>query len=160
MEGALCGSGDARMTLDERCNLVLAFARTLFVNGQATDHTMAAAERLARVLGLRATLTARLGELLLHAGGQDRALMRRALARLSQNDFIQPFCAALLAGVIGGLAVRYDLSSSLRLIAVCPCMVLVPGPHFLNGVFDLIGGRIHLGAARLLYANLIVVAIS
>jgi uncharacterized membrane protein YjjB (DUF3815 family) len=39
-------------------------------------------------------------------------------------------------------------------------MVLVPGPHFLNGAFDLIGGRIHLGAARLLYASLIVVAIS
>jgi uncharacterized membrane protein YjjB (DUF3815 family) len=39
-------------------------------------------------------------------------------------------------------------------------MVLVPGPHFLNGAMDLIGGRIHLGAARLLYAGLIVVAIS
>src|SRR5262249_49354346 len=74
--------------------------------------------------------------------------------------FIQPFCAALLAGIIGGLAVRYDLSSSLRLVAVCPCMVLVPGPHFLNAALDLISGRIHLGTARLAYACLIVVAIS
>jgi uncharacterized membrane protein YjjB (DUF3815 family) len=88
------------------------------------------------------------------------AILRRALARLSANDFIQPFCAAILAGLIGALAVRYDLSSSLRLVAVCPCMVLVPGPHFLNGALDLIGGRIHLGAARLVYAGLIVVAIS
>src|SRR4029077_8328650 len=88
------------------------------------------------------------------------AILRRALARLSANDFIQPFCAAILAGLIGALAVRYDLSSSLRLVAVCPCMVLVPGPHFLNGAVDLIGGRIHLGAARLVYASLIVVAIS
>jgi uncharacterized membrane protein YjjB (DUF3815 family) len=79
---------------------------------------------------------------------------------LSANDFVQPFCAALLAGLIGALAVRYDLSSSLRLVAVCPCMVLVPGPHFLNGALDLISGRIHLGAARLLYAGLIVIAIS
>jgi len=39
-------------------------------------------------------------------------------------------------------------------------MVLVPGPHFLNGALDLINGRIALGAARLLYAGLIVVAIS
>src|SRR6267143_4720614 len=39
-------------------------------------------------------------------------------------------------------------------------MVLVPGPHFLNGALDLIRGRIHLAAARLLYAGLIVVAIS
>src|SRR6516225_11383833 len=79
------------------------------------------------------------------------AFLRRGLARLSNNVFIQPFSAALLAGVIGGLAVNYDLSSSLRLVAVCPCMVLVPGPHFLNGAIDLINGRIHLGAARLLY---------
>jgi hypothetical protein len=52
--------------------------------------------------------------------------MRRALSRLSANLFLQPFCAAVLAGVIGAVAVRWDLSSSLRLVAVCPCMVLGP----------------------------------
>ncbi len=79
---------------------------------------------------------------------------------MSANDFIQPFCAAILAGLVGAVAVRYDLSSQLRLVAVCPCMVLVPGPHFLNSALDLISGRIHLGAARFVYASLIVVAIS
>src|SRR5882672_1692086 len=234
------------MTADDRCNLVLTFARTLFINGQATDQTVAAAERLARTLGLRANLMARWGELQLQSGGKDAtllpadpagvdmdrvvstmrvigdvesgrlapdaamkaigaisqappaptwlfalaaaagavalsvifgvghflpailifasagagAILRRALAQLSGNYFIQPFGAAVLAGLIGALAVRYDLSSSLRLVAVCPCMVLVPGPHFLNSALDLISGRIHLGAARLLYAGLIVVAIS
>jgi uncharacterized membrane protein YjjP (DUF1212 family) len=234
------------MTSDERCNLVLAFARTLFINGQATDQTVTAAERLGRALGLRANLMARWGELQLQSEGKDAsllaadpagvdmdrvvstmrvigdvesgrlapdaamkaigaislmppapawlfalaaaagavalsvifgvghfipailifasagagAILRRALAQLSGNYFIQPFGAAVLAGLIGALAVRYDLSSSLRLVAVCPCMVLVPGPHFLNGALDLICGRIHLGAARLLYAGLIVVAIS
>jgi uncharacterized membrane protein YjjP (DUF1212 family) len=88
------------------------------------------------------------------------AVLRRGLARLSANIFIQPFCAALLAGVIGALAVRYDLSSSLRLVMVCPCMILVPGPHILNGALDLVNGRIHLGAARLIYAGLVVAAIS
>jgi len=88
------------------------------------------------------------------------AIFRRRLARLSANVFIQPVCAALLAGVIGALAARYQLSSSLRLVAVCPCMVLVPGPHFLNGALDFINGRVALGAARLIYAGLIVVAIS
>jgi uncharacterized membrane protein YjjB (DUF3815 family) len=88
------------------------------------------------------------------------ALLRRGLARLSTNVFIQPFCAAILAGIVGGLAVDYDLSSSLRLVAVCPCMVLVPGPHFLNAAIDLINGRIHLGGARLIYAALVVAAIS
>jgi uncharacterized membrane protein YjjP (DUF1212 family) len=236
------------MTFDERCNLVLTFARTLFVNGQATDQTVAAAERLGRALGLRANVMARWGELQLQSDSNatpfvqvtadptgvdmDRvastmraiedveagrlapdaamkeisaisrappaptwlfalaaaagavalsvifgvshfvpmvlifvsagasAVLRRAIARLSDNDFIQPFCAAILAGLIGALAVRYDLSTSLRLVAVCPCMVLVPGPHFLNAAIDLINGRIHLGAPRLFYAVLIVVAIS
>jgi uncharacterized membrane protein YjjP (DUF1212 family) len=238
------------MTSDERCHLVLAFARILFVNGQATDEIVAAAERLGRTLGLGANVMARWGELQLQSEGMDAtlfclvpadpagvdmdrvastmraiedvesgrlapddaamkaigvisqappaptwlfalaaaagavalsvifgvghflptllifvsagagALLRRALAQLSANDFIQPFGAALLAGVIGALAVRYDLSSSLRLVAVCPCMVLVPGPHILNSALDLIGGRIPLGAARMVYAGLIVVAIS
>jgi uncharacterized membrane protein YjjP (DUF1212 family) len=236
------------MTADDRCNLVLSFARTLFINGQATDQTVAAAERLARTLGLRADVMARWGALQLQSDSKttpfcqvpadpagvdmDRvastmraiedvefgrlssdaairaigvisqappaptwlfalaaaagavalsvifgvdhlvaavlifvsaglgAILRRALAQLSANYFLQPFCAALLAGLIGALAVRYDLSSSLRLVAVCPCMVLVPGPHFLNSALDLLAGRIHLGAARLVYAGLIIIAIS
>ena len=235
------------MTSDERSNLVLTFARTLFVNGQATDQMVAAAERLARALGLRASVIARWGELQLQSDSKDRTLiveadpagvdmdrvastmratedvefgrlapdaamkaittisqappaptwlfalaagagavalsvifgiehflpmvlifvsagagafLRRGLARLSTNVFIQPFCAAILAGIVGGLAVDYDLSSSLRLVAVCPCMVLVPGPHFLNAAIDLIHGRIHLGGARLIYSALVVAAIA
>jgi uncharacterized membrane protein YjjP (DUF1212 family) len=237
------------MTLDERSNLVLAFARVLFINGQATEQTVDAAERLGRTLGLRAKVMPRWGELQLQSDDRDAcltsqvqayptginmdrvastmraikdvesgrlapdasikaigmisraspaptwlfalaaaagavalsvifgvehflptapifvsagagAILRRALAQWSANVFIQPFCAAVLAGVIGALAVRYNLSSSLRLVAVCPCMVLVPGPHVLNSALDLINGRIHLGAARLIYAGLVIVAIS
>jgi len=237
------------MTWEERCNLVLAFARVLYVNGQATDQTAAAAERLGRILGLRVKITPRWGTLQLesdHGGaglirqvaadptgvhmgrvastmqaiadadagrltlnaastaidaisrappaptwllalaagagavalavifGVEHlapvilifvsaaagAILRRGLARLSENVFVQPICAAILAGVIGGVAFRYQLSSSLRLVAVCPCMVLVPGPHVLNGAMDLILGAIHLGAARLIYAALVTVAIS
>jgi uncharacterized membrane protein YjjB (DUF3815 family) len=39
-------------------------------------------------------------------------------------------------------------------------MVLVPGPHFLNSALDLINGRMHLGAARMIFGGLVVVAIS
>ena len=77
------------------------------------------------------------------------AVLRRTLARYSANTLLQPLCAALLAGMFGALAVRYNLSSSLRLVAVCPCMILVPGPHVLNGAMDLIAARINLGASRL-----------
>jgi uncharacterized membrane protein YjjP (DUF1212 family) len=88
------------------------------------------------------------------------AVLRRGLAHYSANVFLQPFGAALLAGGIGALAVRYQLSSSLRLVAVCPCMVLVPGPPVLNGALDLVNGRVHLGAARIVFAGLVTMAIS
>jgi uncharacterized membrane protein YjjP (DUF1212 family) len=237
------------MTLEERSNLVLAFARVLYVNGQSTDQTLDAAERLGGTLGLRAKIMPRWGELLLQAEDRDArlisaaaadpagvdmdrvastmraieelsggrlvpaaameaisaisqappaptwlftlaaaagavalavifgvqhlaaaalifvsaaagAILRRSLAQYSANVFLQPFCAALIAGIIGALAVRYQLSSSLRLVAVCPCMILVPGPHVLNGALDLVKGRVDLGAARWIYAGLVVVAIS
>jgi len=237
------------VNLEERSDVVLAFARVLYVNGQSTDRILAAAERLGVILNVRARIMPRWGELELvaqyrHAKlvsvvaadptgvnmervasamqtiedlGAGRlaaaeameticsisaappaptwlftfaaaagavalavlfgirstsagalifgsagigAILRRSLARHSVNSFLQPFCAALLAGIIGALAVRYQLSSTLRLVAVCPCMVLVPGPALLNGALDLIQGRIHLGAARLTYAGLVIMAIS
>src|ERR1700676_951706 len=58
------------MKADQRCNLVLGFARTLFINGQATDQSAAAAERLGRTLGLRANLMARWGELQLQSDSE------------------------------------------------------------------------------------------
>jgi uncharacterized membrane protein YjjB (DUF3815 family) len=98
--------------------------------------------------------------LLIVASAAVGAVLRRTLAKYSTNPLLQPFCAALLAGIIGALAVRYQLSSSLRLIAVCPCMILVPGPHVLNGMMDLAAVRVPLGASRLIYAGLIILAIS
>ena len=115
-----------------------------------------AAVALAIIFGIRHLPAALVIFVSAGAGG----LLRRSIAKVSTNIFIQPFCAALLAGLIGGLAVRYQLSTALRLVTVCPCMVLVPGPHILNGTIDLISGRIHLGSARLIYAGLVVIAIS
>lgn len=237
------------MTREERSNLILAFARVLYVNGDATHQILGAAQRLSSCLGFRATIFPHWGELqietedtqgklisgieaspsgvnmdrvastlrtvealcdgrlawgeampaivriadaqpapawlftvaaavgavalavifgvqhlagaaLIFGSAAAGAILRRTLARYSTNIFLQPFSAALVAGLVGALAVRYELSSSLRLVAVCPCMVLVPGPHFLNGMLDLIRGRMNLGAARLIYAVLVIVAIS
>jgi uncharacterized membrane protein YjjP (DUF1212 family) len=87
------------------------------------------------------------------------ACLRRWLSGISRSPFIQPLCAALLAGVIGSIAVRLQLSSALRLIAICPCMILVPGPHLLNGTIDLARARIALGASRIAYAGVIILMI-
>jgi len=86
-------------------------------------------------------------------------LLRRLLGRLHVGAIGQVFAAAFLAGIIGGIAVNADLSSSLRLIAVCPAMILVPGPHILNGALDLLALRIPLGFARIGYALVILLSI-
>jgi len=97
--------------------------------------------------------------LLIAASAALGGLARRLLGRLHVGILGQVFAAALIAGTIGGIAVNADLSSSLRLIAVCPAMILVPGPHILNGALDSFSLRIPLGFARLGYAALVLLAI-
>jgi uncharacterized membrane protein YjjP (DUF1212 family) len=109
---------------------------------------------LAMIFGVRHPSAGALIFLSAGAGG----FLRRLLARHSTNLYVQPFVASLLAGLIGGLAVHWGESSPLRLVALCPCLVLVPGPHLLNGALDLLQSRIQIGAARLLYAGLVLAA--
>ena len=87
------------------------------------------------------------------------AILRRFLMAGGAGSILQAFAAALLAGVIGALAVRWGISSTLRLVAICPCMILVPGPHILNGALDVTAFRIPLGASRLAFAALVLMAI-
>jgi uncharacterized membrane protein YjjP (DUF1212 family) len=87
------------------------------------------------------------------------ALVRRALALRTVNLFVQPVAAALLAGFGGALALRLMPGPESPLVALCPCMILVPGPHLLNGALDLARGRLPLGASRICYACLTVLMI-
>jgi uncharacterized membrane protein YjjP (DUF1212 family) len=114
------------------------------------------AAALAVIFGVEYVLSV----LIIMASAGAGAVLRRIIGSYSANPFVQPFCAALLAGVIGAIAVIYNLSSTLRLIAVCPCLVLVPGPHILNGMIDMLRARMSLAIARLVYAGFILVTIS
>jgi uncharacterized membrane protein YjjP (DUF1212 family) len=97
--------------------------------------------------------------LLIAASAAIGALVRRWLSGLSRNPLIQPLCAALIAGIVAAAASRFQLSHATTLVGFCPCMVLVPGPHILNGAIDLARTRITLGIARLAYAGVIVLLI-
>jgi uncharacterized membrane protein YjjP (DUF1212 family) len=97
--------------------------------------------------------------LLIAASAAIGALVRRGLSGFSHNPLIQPLCAALIAGVVAAAAAHFRLSDATALVAFCPCMVLVPGPHILNGAMDLARTRIALGIARLAYAGVIVLLI-
>ncbi|MGZ5139993.1 MAG: hypothetical protein ACXWCX_19530 [Burkholderiales bacterium] len=63
-------------TLNERSNLVLDFARVLYVNGQTTDQVFAAAARLGNILGVRLSTMARWGELQLQVRDGDTKTRR------------------------------------------------------------------------------------
>jgi uncharacterized membrane protein YjjP (DUF1212 family) len=87
------------------------------------------------------------------------AVARRVLAKVSSNLFVQPIVAALIAGVVGGLAQHYFKGDGLQFVEIAPCMILVPGAHILNSSLDLIRGRLGLGIGRLMYCALILLAI-
>ena len=50
------------------------------------------------------------------------ACLRRWLATLSRNLFVQPFCAALLAGIAGAIAVRLNVAMTFGLIIPRICL--------------------------------------
>lgn len=87
-------------------------------------------------------------------------LARRGVARLHGDVLTQAFTAALIAGLVGVVADRLHVDDATGLVVLCPAMVLVPGPHILNGALDLLSLRVALGAARLGYAALILTAIA
>lgn len=87
-------------------------------------------------------------------------LARRGVARLRGEILAQAFAAALIAGLIGVVAHRLHVADAVGLVVLCPAMVLVPGPHILNGALDLLSLRVSLGIARLGYAALILTAIA
>jgi uncharacterized membrane protein YjjP (DUF1212 family) len=97
--------------------------------------------------------------LLITASAAIGALVRRWLSAFSNNPLIQPLCAAFIAGTMAAAAERFQLSDKIALVGFCPCMVLVPGPHILNGAIDLARTRIALGITRLAYAGVIVLLI-
>ena len=97
--------------------------------------------------------------LLIAASAAIGALVRRWLSGVNNNPLIQPLCAAFTAGLVAAAASRFQLSNAVPLVGFCPCMVLVPGPHILNGAIDLARTRIALGIARLAYASVIVLLI-
>src|ERR1700722_19911189 len=66
------------MIFHQHSDLVLAFARILFVNGQSTGRIVAAVEQLAQILRFRVEIVPRWGELHIQARDDDRLFSRVA----------------------------------------------------------------------------------
>src|SRR5262245_58577782 len=89
------------MTAAEHSNLVLAFARLLYVNGQATEQTVAAAEQLGRTLGLRAKVMPRWGELQLQSEDESGRLISQVTADPTGVDMDRVASAARVMEELG-----------------------------------------------------------
>ena len=87
------------------------------------------------------------------------AVLRKIIAGYSKSVLLQPLGAAFLAGAVGVMVQRLGIDVNLQLVEVCPCMILVPGAHIINGSLDLARNRLELGMARLVYAGLIILMI-
>lgn len=85
--------------------------------------------------------------------------LRRTIGRWGAGPLPQVLLAATVAGLIGAAALRADLGPSAALVVLCPVLILVPGPHLLNGALDLLALRVTLGLSRLGYASVLVAAI-
>jgi uncharacterized membrane protein YjjP (DUF1212 family) len=87
------------------------------------------------------------------------AVLRRFIAARGGTALPQVLGAALLSGLVAAGAARFLRGADETLLALCPCMVLMPGPHFLNAALDFAHLRIALGQARFVYAALLTLLI-
>jgi uncharacterized membrane protein YjjP (DUF1212 family) len=83
---------------------------------------------------------------------------RQELARRSVVLFVQPFAAGLIGAVLGGLAIRLGWTETPGLCLIVPALMLVPGPHLINSVYDMLENHMQTGVCRLALAVGILVA--
>jgi uncharacterized membrane protein YjjP (DUF1212 family) len=76
-------------------------------------------------------------------------IARQELARRSVILFAQPFAAALIGAALGGLAIRLGWTDTPGLCLIVPALMLVPGPHLINGVYDTLENHMQTGVCRL-----------
>jgi uncharacterized membrane protein YjjP (DUF1212 family) len=85
-------------------------------------------------------------------------LARQDLARRSFILFASPFVAGLIGAVLGGVAIRLGWTATPGLCLVVPGLMLVPGPHLINGAHDMLENHMQPGLCRLQLATGILIA--
>jgi uncharacterized membrane protein YjjP (DUF1212 family) len=113
----------------------------------------AAASSFARLLGADVIAVAVAG---LAAGLG--LLARQELARRHVSLLALPLTAAFIGALLGGLAIRMGWTRSPELILVVPALIVVPGPHLINGLFDLIDNHLPMSLSRLGLATALLLA--
>lgn len=113
----------------------------------------AAAASFALLLGADAGATASAG--LAAALG---LLARQEMGRRRFSLLALPLTAALIGSVLGGLTTRLRWTRSPELALIVPALMIVPGPHLINGLLDLIDNHVPMSLSRLWLAAGILLA--
>ena len=85
-------------------------------------------------------------------------IARQELHKLHVSLLTLPLTAAFIGAALGGLAIRLGWTRTPGLVLIVPSLMLIPGPHLLNGLFDLIDNYVPMSLARLGLATAIIVA--
>jgi uncharacterized membrane protein YjjP (DUF1212 family) len=85
-------------------------------------------------------------------------IVRQQLGRRDLILFAQPFSAGLIGGILGSIVIRQGWTLTPALCLVVPALMIVPGPHFINSVDDLLENHMETSAFRLMLAMSIVFA--
>jgi uncharacterized membrane protein YjjP (DUF1212 family) len=76
-------------------------------------------------------------------------LARQELGRRHFSLLALPLTAALIGAVLGGIAIRLGWTRTPELVLIVPALMVVPGPHLINGLFDLIDNYLPMSLSRL-----------
>jgi uncharacterized membrane protein YjjP (DUF1212 family) len=85
-------------------------------------------------------------------------VVRQELGRRHAAQFALPFTAAFIGAGIGGLAIRLGWTGNPGLCLTVPALMLVPGPHLINSVDDMLENHMETALARLMLATSILLA--
>jgi uncharacterized membrane protein YjjP (DUF1212 family) len=85
-------------------------------------------------------------------------LARQGLGRRHVSLLALPFAAALIGAVLGGVAIRLGWTRSPELALAVPALMVIPGPHLINGLLDLIDNHLPMSLSRLGLATGILLA--
>ena len=76
-------------------------------------------------------------------------LIRQELGRRHFALLTLPFAAAFIGAALGGVAIRFGWTATPGHVLIVPSLMLVPGPHLINGLMDLVDNYLPMSLARL-----------
>jgi uncharacterized membrane protein YjjP (DUF1212 family) len=85
-------------------------------------------------------------------------LARQVLGRRHFYMLTLPLTAAFIGSILGCVAIRLGWTRTPGLVLIVPSLMIVPGPHLINGLLDLIDNYVPMSLARLALATAILLA--